>query len=356
VSLRVFVQLAKSKEEHEQALCLLQKARKIHGLAPHEAASIWLTKQHALPSSNTIIAVSEGTVVGAISLFGESAFCLPIEEEADLAPFRAGLVGRVAELSLPAVAPSPNSDSIIFSLYHYALCFGSSYCHYDAFVTHLPSSLAEQLCPLLQLKPLMLNTMLSGSALHRNARENCDIRKHFQPGFEASFRFPEKKFFLVAHQSIEPETLDFLFNKKTALFETMTDLEIRVLKNIYDHGEFASTLPERPLNLPFKKTPKLRRFPMNCEGFLRTSKGEKINLQVLDVSRDGLKIRLEEEMLPGTYPLNLSIGVLKQAEVIASTVWIDEIALIAGLQIKSGCRHWHKLIEYLEQESQKSAA
>ncbi|MFM9470030.1 hypothetical protein ACKI1K_46480, partial [Streptomyces scabiei] len=77
---------------------------------------------------------------------------------------------------------------------------------------------------------------------------------------------PEKKFFLVAHQSLQPSVLNYLFNERTKLFSELTDRDLRVLQNVYDWGEHAKLLPKRDLQLPEKKTPRFPRFPMNCEG------------------------------------------------------------------------------------------
>jgi hypothetical protein len=354
---RVHVQLARSKDEFEQAFRLLQKSRRELGFTQPEEGEIWVVKQHALPSSNTIVALEGNQVVGALSLFGENSFQLPLETQADLTAFRENLSGRIAEFSVPAVAESHrDGNDVLLALYHYALCFGSTYCHYDAFVTHVPRQWADRYTKLLSYEPLLLKEKISGAALYRSARDGADFRKNFREGFEATFGFPEKKFFLVAHQSMEADTMDYIFNEKTGLFERLSDIELRILKNIYDHGEFARVLPDRALNLPFKKLPQQPRFPMNCEGYLSRENGKHVNLEVLDVSKDGLKIRTEGAIPPGSYPLTLFIGVMKQAEIIAATVWIDEITHIAGLIVKSGDGNWRDLIEYLERESLKVAA
>lgn len=353
--MRVRVQLARTKEEYEQAFRLMQAGRKELGLDSAEA-ELWVTKQHALPSTNIIVALNGNNVVGAITLFGESAFRLPLEEQADLSPFRESLNGRIAEFSVPGYGDSENRKNILLALYHFGHCFGSSYCHYDAFVTQAPTSWTQEYSELLQYEPLLLREKLPGATFCRSARDTADFRRKFSAEFEADFNFPEKKFFLVAHQSIEAKTLDYLFNQKTNLFARLTDLELRVLKNFYDHGEFANILPERTLVFPFKRLPKHRRYPMSCEGFLCRGNGRKMHLQVLDVSKEGIKIRTEDTLPAGVYPLTLSIGVMKQSELIATTVWVDQEAKIAGLVVKSGDKSWQELIAYLEHESLKSVA
>lgn len=355
--MRISVQLAHTKEQYEEAFRLLQESRRHLGFACDEKTDLWVVKQHALPSTNTIVALEGEKVIGALSVFGESGFRLPIENEADLSSFRQNLAGRIAEFSVPGICTGhKESNDVLLALYHYALCFGSTYCHYDAFVTHAPKQWADRYTKLLSYEPLLLREKLPGAAFYRSARDGADFRQNFRQDFDVAFRFPEKKFFLVAHQSMEAETLDYLFNRKTDLFQRLSDIEVRILKNMYDHGDFSKILPNRSLNLPFKQLPKFRRFPMNCEGYLCANNGKRMNIQVLDVSQDGIKIRAEEPLSEGTYPLTISVGVMKQAEIIASTVWIDDIAQISGLTVKSGCRHWKALIEYLERECLRVAA
>ena len=354
--MRIRVQLAHTKDEYESAFTLLQKGRKNLGL-PTPPGDLWVTKQHALPSTNTFVALDGHKVVGAISLFGESAFRLPLEEQADLTAFRANLAGRIAEFSVAGFeCPVAHEKDVLLALYHFGLCFGSSYCHYDAFITQAPWEWADRFREVLQYEPLLLKEKVPGLTLFRSAREGADFRREFSPDFSAEFRFPEKKFFLVAHQSIEASTLDYLFNGRTDLFTRLSDLEIRVLKNIYDHGEFACIMPDRKLTLPFKQLPKHRRFPMNCDGYLCRADGRRINLQVIDVSREGIKIRASDPLPRGDYPLTLQIGVMKQSEIIARTVWVDEEAHISGLVVKSGDKKWAQLIEYLEREHLSLAA
>ncbi len=348
--MRIRVQLAHTREELEAAFTLLQRSRQRLGL-PTPATDLWVTKQHALPTTNTIVALDGLKIVGAISLFGESAFRLPLEEQADLSSFRANLAGRIAEFSVAGLeCPANREKDVLLALYHFGLCFGSSYCDYEAFVTQVPQAWADRFREVLQYELLLLKEKVPGLTLFRSARDGADFRREFSPDFNAEFRFPEKKFFLVAHQSMEASTLDYLFNGRTDLFSRLTDLEIRVLKNIYDHGEFACITPDRKLALPFKQLPKNRRFPMNCEGFLCRGNGRRINLQVLDVSKEGIKIRASDPLPIGDYPLTLQIGVLKQSEIIAHTVWVDEEAQIAGLVVKSGDKKWAELIEYLEHD------
>lgn len=352
------VRLAQTKEEFESAYHLIQKSRVLAGLG-QASDELWLTKHHALPSTNTIVAIHKGEVIAAVCLVGDSSFHLPMEDSVKLDNFRLNLVGRVAEISMVGIHSNWERDkNVVPALFHYAVCFGSTYCDYQAFVLQATNLWRNHWAEKLQLETLLTSgSSVQGLlALNLNTHEGVDFRKLIED-VQVQFRFPEKKIFLVAQQSMPPEIMNYLFNVKTNAFSKLNDNDLRVLKNIYDFGEYAKILPDRPLAMPYKQLPKRPRFPMNCEGYLCNGSGEKIHLQVLDVSREGLKVRTEDNLKLGeSYPLTLAIGVNKLSEVIASAVWCDELAQIAGLQVHSGDVQWQQLIEHLEKNYLKPAA
>lgn len=357
MSASVSIRLAQTRTEFEDAFRLLHRARVEAGLEKAGTADqLWLLKHHALPSTNTIVAVRGGKVVAAACLFGESAYKLPMESHLNLHNFRENLEGRLAELSLPAFHPDfARDENLRLALFHFVACFGASYCHYDGIVTEAPVAWAAEHAAPLQFQRIF-EPMNGRQVLFLNARDCGDFRGRISKDFSCEYQFPEKKFFLVAHQSMEPAVLDHLFNHRTRLFASLDDHDLRVLKNIYDWGEFARILPARALNMPEKKSPRFPRFPMNCEGFLVNSRGQRENVQVLDVSREGIKLRASQPLDRGdTYMLTIFVGVNKRSELIARGVWADDAAAISGLEVKSFDKAWAQLIEYLEKDYLKVA-
>lgn len=351
----VIVRLARSRQEFEDAFALIQRARREQGFTDGQN-DIWLLKHHALPCTNTVVALQAGQVIAAVCLFGESAYRLPMEERLNLSSFRENLEGRMAELSVPAFHPGhARDDNLKLALFHFAFCFGATCCNYEGMVTEVSQNWAREHASLLQFDTIFepINGKL---VLFLNAREGRDFRALISKEYSAEFHFPEKKFFLVAHQSMEPATLDYLFNERTKLFASLSDPDLRVLKNIYDYGDYGRVLPSRSLVMPEKKSPRYPRFAMNCEGYMLTEKGQRVNVQVLDVSREGLKVRTSNPLAKGsTFMLTLFVGVNKKTELIANGVWLDNGSDIAGLEVKSHDQSWTQLIEYLEKDFLKAA-
>jgi hypothetical protein len=346
------IQLAKTAEEFKSALCLLQESRTRWGLEKQGADELWLTKHHALPSTNTIIALYENKVVGAICLFGECPFHLPLETHLDLKLFRKNFEGRLSEISIPGISSDfTERPDLLLALYHFAVCFGCTNCNYDGFVMEAPLAWAKEHADTLHYQRIF-EPLNGQQLLFFNSRADAlDFRSHICAELKVDYHFPEKKFFLVSHHSMQPAVLNYLFNECTHLFASLSDSDLRVLKNVYDWGDYAKLMPDRPMDLPQKKTPRFPRFPMNCEGFIVTSKGSQEHVHLLDVSREGLKVRYS--VLPeigACSVFTLFVGVNKKTEVIARAVWIDEKTEIAGFEIRSSDVPWAQLIEYLEKD------
>lgn len=352
----ITIQLARTRAEFESAFRLLQRSRE-HWKWDSEGdpQKLWLLKQHALPTTNTIVALQGSKVIGAICLFGESPLKLPIESHRDLAPVREKTEGRLAEVSLPGLhADFADDQDLIYSLCHFAACFGADYCNYEFFTMETPLELSEALVKSMHFEKI--SAPKDGrQLLFLNVREGVDFHAHSTPRLVPECKFPEKKFFHVAHQRMPVDVLNSLFNERTSLFSDLSDFELRVLRNIYDYGEYAQVLPKRNSG-PERKAPRFPRFPMNCEGYLVSDDGDRLNVQLLDVSREGLKLCCPEGIdTEHTYMLTLFVGVNRKTELIAQIVWVDEPSGIAGFLIKSHDQNWTQLLEYLEKDYNKSA-
>lgn len=349
----VSIRLAHTSAEFESAFALLQKSREQWKLsAPGEPGEIWLLKHHALPTTNTIIAVEGQQIIGALCLFGESPYLLPMESHMDLGPFREDFEGRLAEITIPGLAPDyGENQELVAALFHFAHEFGAYHCQYNGLVLEAPPAWAAKFAATIGYENVY-QPAPDRQVLFAKPVEGAPFTS---PNLPLNFEFPEKRYFLIAHQSMSPKVLDYLFNKRTQVFASLSDFDLRVLKNIYDYGEYSSKLPDTKSPLPEKKVPRHPRFPMNCEGFMISDDGERLHVQLLDVSREGLKLRSPEGIdNKASYMLTLVVGVNRKTELIARTVWADQQSRIAGLEIKSGDDNWIQLIDYLEKDSMRA--
>lgn len=357
--MKLTVRLAQGKNEFEAALRLIQSARKRWLEWAESETEIWLPKQLALPSSNLIVALdSKSKVVGAVALIGDNPFFLPSAHETRFSNLRRSLdKQRFAELSFFGIekAHLKQEANITCALHRFALFFGATYCQYQLFIHSAKRHWFSYYGPILGLNEIREAQEGEKVGSFQETSNSPDVESLLSQ-LQVDFIYPEKKYLLLVHESLTPEVFEHLFVKSSNFFHTISDFELRVLKNIYDFGPFSQLLPKRDLGIPLKKMPKSRRYALNCEGFLRMPDGTEQNLHVLDVSKDGLKIHHEEELPPGCHSLVLYVGLKKRAELIVNTVWSDETAKISGFEVKSGDANWLKLVATLEEVEKSLAA
>ena len=90
---------------------------------------------------------------------------------------------------------------------------------------------------------------------------------------------------------------------------------------------------------------------MNCEGYLINKEGGREHLQVIDVSREGVKIRVPLRLQRGnSHVFTLFVGVNRKTELIGKVAWADKASGIAGVEVHSSDEVWRQLIDYLEKD------
>jgi hypothetical protein len=154
-----------------------------------------------------------------------------------------------------------------------------------------------------------------------------------------------------------PELLNYFFNVRSSVFARLNDLELRAFRNIYDFGKYMNILPKRQVAVGNSKFPKHKRFDMCCDGYLKLPDESKIHFHVLDVSAKGLKVETEASLPVNTvFMMNISIGVMRNTEVIAKAIWVKDDSNQVGLEVQSSDENWKKLITYLEKDFHPQAA
>ena len=156
---------------------------------------------------------------------------------------------------------------------------------------------------------------------------------------------------------MSPDLLNYFFNVRSSVFSRLNDLELRAFRNIYHYGQYMNILPDRKASPESFKLPKHKRFDMCCEGFLTLPDQKKVHFHVLDVSAKGLKVETEANLDVNTvFMMNISIGVMRDTEVIAKAIWIKSESNQVGLEVQSSDENWKKLIHYLEKDFHPQAA
>ena len=148
---------------------------------------------------------------------------------------------------------------------------------------------------------------------------------------------PRRSFSLFSHQSMPPSVMNYLFNEKTQVFAQLTDAELRVLKKylrLWRLRAGDSRSPESPAAESRKRCPRHARFQMNLRRLSHHQRGRKDPVQrARRFSRgpESAAGRAARRRLR-CYAMKLCVGVLSESEIIASVVWEDGKARIAGLR------------------------
>jgi hypothetical protein len=125
---RLTLKIAQTKEELEACFRLLHGAYVSSGFMRPDPSGMRVNLYHALPTTTTLCAKFDGSVVGTISLIRESVFGFPLQSIFDLHGIREKK-GRIAEVSALAVDQRfrNTGGSILFPLmkfmYEYCITF-----------------------------------------------------------------------------------------------------------------------------------------------------------------------------------------------------------------------------------------
>lgn len=327
------IRLASSPNEAKEALTLLGAHRK-----PGERAEPLPYKQLLLPNSYLIVAVTNGRVEGTTALYTESPLGLPLEIAQDINTYREHVGGRLAELD-PACLRDENSNAELKNaLLQFALYFGTVYCRCNAFLTRASKQQARDFAG---FTPILPNHDSEFQVLALPSGEASLDKKKFD------FVFPEKSDFLNIYQYKHPETIKLLLRQKPGLLDKLASPEMNYMRNVFAFSPYKDLVPEITAKYPV--TMQHPRFPLHCEGTLKGSAGIPMDVVVQDISRLGLKLQVSDGVREGEIvAITLSVGIVKQTEVIGRVVWCDEERGVAGIEVKSGDSAWDQLLEHMD--------
>lgn len=353
MSKQLRIRLTSSTDEMEVAFSLLYRSYRDLGLIGSNPSKMWLTKWHMLPTTTTIIAMHGKEIVGATSLFIDGNFGIPIDQVVRLAELRqeAAKVGECSLYAVPNQLSPQESTSIKQALHQFVL----GYCTRVLGLNHLITQHKDQ--DICEDKNYFKSLVSSGYKICYLDLGNIDI-EILGTNLNCDFQYPERKFFHLFDTQWTVENFRNFFIKRTNLFESLNEFDLKTLQNLYDFGPFQVIFDEKrsSFNANFR-APKHKRFAMNCNGeILREGKGP-IGLQIVDVSAGGLRAFCEKTLTIGaSYVIRISIGANTQTEVIAKLSWRNATTQNLGFEIASTDKSWEDLIKHLEDISRSYEA
>lgn len=329
---RLVLKIAETQEELEQCFALLHDAYVGAGFMKPSPSGLRATIYHALPSTTTLCAKYDGRVVGTLSLIRESVFGFPLQAIFDLTDIRAR-GGNIAEVSALAVHPDfrKTGGAILFPLmkFMYEYCTGFFDTRHLVIAVH-PNRI-EMYESLLFFERLEENKVDNydfangapaiGAALdlrrapsrYREVYGNKSARRNLYAYFVKvrlpNIVLPTRRYYTTNDPVMTTELLDYFFNRRTQVFDSLSLRERLLLRSIYNLPEHEAMLPPvesdtRPGSEPNtgRKLRQHQRFSLSCPAdFSMAMTGGRTrvaSLRLVELSSFGFLAHASEE-IPG---------------------------------------------------------
>jgi hypothetical protein len=327
------VQLAQSAEELRAAFHIMAGGIHPHRSSLEPEARVWAVKQHALPTTHVFVWKDGPNVHGTCTLFLSGPMGTPWECEKgkSIKPSK----DRYAEISFPICSTQFTFAQI--ELIDFALRFSRIHCLVEEIYMAIPAPLLESIEPSLRLIEVSEGLYQIKSILSYECR--------------SEFRWPNRQFYRIGHQQWPPGLFKEIFVRETNILKSLNQRELQFVLNNYDLKQFSPILREvGHLQDPSEERPKHPRHSTLCYGQIFYGGNTHCNVEILDVSREGMKIKADDvELEIGLrFPMKLSVGPRQTSEVIAEVIWISG-AREVGLKVLSGDHAWAELNNFLEQ-------
>lgn len=361
--------VAETQEELDQAFALLHDAYVYEKLMDPHPSGIRVTKYHALPSTTTLIAIEDDTVVGTLSLIRQSSFGLPLESIFEIKGVPP--MARIAEVSSLAIKKEYRQQRgrILFPLLKFLYHYSYDYFGVTHFVIAVNPKWIDFYKQVLLFKPLSKKTVSQysfvnnapavGAILDLNLAQKVYYQmyngKHPKRNLSAFFQdleaknmeFPLRKRSVISDPVLSPSMLDFFFNKKTQCLSTMNEYEISVLRELYNHRDYLQYIPT-PTIIRMKKHCREKRFEASLQGRLMGE--DKLSTRVLirDVGLNGVGgVMKADSFKQGSCRLLVNIEENEPCELLGHFKWNNERGNF-GFKITSASASWYQFVEGLD--------
>ena len=263
---RLELKIADTQDELEACFRILHDAYVAAGFMQPDPSGLRVTIYHALPTTTTLCAKWEGQVVGTISMIREGVFGFPLQSVFNLGPVRSK-TGKIAEISALAIDPRfrATGGRILFPLMKFMYEYCREYFDTRHIVIAVNPNKIEMYESLLFFERLQARVIDNyefangapavGATLdllhapevfraaygHKRPRKN--LFRYFVDTRLANIRVPSRRFFTTNDPVLTPAMMDHFFNRRTTVFQSLTDRQRLLLRSIYDHPAYQAVLP-----------------------------------------------------------------------------------------------------------------
>lgn len=367
----VTYEIARTPKDLDAAFSLVYRAYRKEGITPPDPSRRRVTLFHALPSTTTLVAKKDNTVVATVSVVRDGAFGLPADALTDLNGFRVP-GNRIAEISSLALRPDLHGQAagVMFYLSKYMYLYSRDYLGVDRFIiavhprrlglyqgVFLFSSLAGRVKPhhFANNAPAVVAARSFDTAaadflgVYRKAPPLRNLYQFlFSPMGQMekqAMKFPSRRFAVICDPVMSPELMFRFFKHKTDLLSAADPFRLAQLRHLYPSPDFYRVLgpPDSPGN-PDQRHP--MRFETKCHGMVCPGHVPAARvITVLEISATGMRL-LSRSDLPADRDLTFFIvtRTRRTARVTGRAVWSD--GPVYGIRLTRADHNWQAYVRF----------
>ena len=302
--------IAETEDEFEQAFKLVHDSYVDINILKSTEHGLRASKYNALPTTTVLIVKSGDEVIATMSLIVDSQLKLPIDSLWDIQDIRSDFF-KICEVSSLAIKRSHRKKRgellIPLCRFMYDICY--EYLNLDALVITIhPNAKAfykalfnfeeinhevKEYESLEGAKAIGLKLNLQKTRdrftylLHKNKNKKQNIYSYFVEHSFKEFKYPDKKFNIFHSKPLSPNILNYFFNEKTDVFESLNSDDLCFLKRFYYFKDYKNIIGSKDLiALDTRREP---RFIAHLNSVLvDMEKNQFIPFKIFDVSLTGV--------------------------------------------------------------------
>ncbi|HEV6968181.1 GNAT family N-acetyltransferase [Roseateles sp.] len=314
---RLELKVADTREELEDCFRILHDAYVASGFMKPAPSGLRVTIYHALPTTTTLCAKYDGRVVGTMSMIRDGVFGFPLQSVFDISELRAQ-PGHIAEISALAVHPDfrATGGAILFPLMKFMYEYCTQYFDTRHLVIAVNPDKIELYESLLFFERLQENVVdrydfangapAVGATLdlqrapevfrrvYGDKRPRKNLYDYFVSRRLPNIKLPRRRYYTTNDPVLTPATLNYFFNERCQVFDSLDDRRRALLWSIYDQPEYRSVLPllsEKAQVAPVMR--RHQRFSLRCPAEIRFESEGQVHsyaVTVIEISLTGFQV------------------------------------------------------------------
>lgn len=372
--------LAQTPEDFEAAFRILYDCYVESGSEAPHPSQLRVTPYHLLPTTHVLLAKVKGEIIGTVSIITDGAFGLPISKVCDLRPLKL-LSPRIAEISSLAIKKEARKahGAAMFPLFKGVFEYCAGYLGIDILTVTVKLFRRDLYEGLIGFQPIT-GEVIEGYNFSNGATvfgEYLDLRtadKWMTKAYKGSskesnlyqyFTFDpiinldelRKAYAITDRPLMATSVVEEFFVQKQPVIQNLSQDQLFFLSELYrDFQDTVSLFKEHVKVRYLRPARKKRRFSINNKAQLLVGANQVIDLIVKDVSADGLKIWIPDEMAweqlknnpCKIHFMNVSFNSLRPISVEIEINHSETHERSFGCRVLSKDKNWAHLVQFIE--------